>query len=111
MSIGRQEYRAALKAAEGQCQCRHDRPGSCRGQHRHTGPSCYAHADDPEGPLLLAALDPDTTDRDAARLSVAGLLVLCRACWTRRRIRADDAREARAEAALTAAQLALDLDL
>ncbi|WP_030200648.1 hypothetical protein [Streptomyces sp. NRRL S-87] len=109
MSISAQEYQAAVTAA-GHCQCRNDSPGSCSGAHPGTGPFCLARTGDPEGPLLLAPVDPNTPDHEAAQLPADHLLVLCRACYGRRHHRALKARSARALADLNSAQLALDLD-
>ncbi|OUD03024.1 hypothetical protein [Streptomyces swartbergensis] len=97
-------YKTVVDAAGGHCQCHFEQPGGCgRNDHPVTGRSCYERPEYKK-PLIVAPLDPDTPTHVAVTLGAEDLIVLCRACFTRR---TNNRKKAREQAA--AEQLAADV--
>ncbi|MFJ4745427.1 hypothetical protein [Streptomyces sp. NPDC088775] len=95
-------YEAAVNRSSGNCECDLREPGSCGlgpKKFHSTGQRCFtqeAHG----SPLLVAPRDPEIPDRDAVRLPLDEVMVLCRGCFTRRRNKADKERAVRNQAVL-----------
>ncbi|GGZ83504.1 hypothetical protein [Streptomyces rubiginosohelvolus] len=98
-------YEAAVGRSDGHCECDLDEPGNCgladadKPRWHKTGKLCRERGEH-RAPLLVAPVDPEIGDRDAIGLPVEQVMVLCRACYGRRRKRTADQRAARNQAAL-----------
>ncbi|MEU3220124.1 hypothetical protein [Streptomyces sp. NPDC006971] len=93
--------------SDGHCECDLRESGNCgladadKPRAHKTGHRCMERGEH-RAPLLVAPIDPSVSDRDAIGLPVEEVIVLCRACFGRRRNRAAAEREARNRAALLA---------
>ncbi|MYR41246.1 hypothetical protein [Streptomyces sp. SID5910] len=105
-------YEAAVGRSDGHCECNLLLPGNCgladadKPRSHKTGHRCMEQGEH-RAPLLVVPIDPEVSDRDAIGLPVEKVMVLCRACFGRRRNRAAADREARNKAALLADENAL----
>ncbi|MFJ4343210.1 hypothetical protein [Streptomyces sp. NPDC088915] len=100
-------YEAAVARSDRYCECDLDESGNCglaevdKPRWHKSGKRCRERGEY-RAPLLVAPRDPEVSDREAITLPLDEVIVLCRACYIRRRKKTDQERAARREAALLA---------